>query len=184
MSRSGGAAERAEPVTRRAIESDAARLTDLALRSKAIWGYDLAFMNACRAELTISAESIRRQPTFVVDDRGWLAGFYQLRLSGPSAEVAQFFIAPEAIGNGLGRRLWRHLERTARGAGAHRLEVDSDPHAEGFYLVMGMMRRGEAPSGSIPRRLLPHLVKQLEPAASRGPSGIVRQAAISRTPSP
>lgn len=163
MSRTSPAASRvdAEPVIRRATEGDAARLTDLALRSKAVWGYDAAFMEACRLELTISAQSIRRRPTFLLEDRDRLAGFYQLRLSGPGAEVAQFFIAPEAIGRGLGRRLWRHLERTARNAGAQRLEVDSDPNAEGFYLAMGMVRRGEAPSGSIAQRLLPHLVRQL-----------------------
>jgi GNAT superfamily N-acetyltransferase len=151
----------ADPVVRRATPDDAARLTDLALRSKAVWGYDAAFMDTCRAELTITAESIRREPTFLLEDRGRLVGFYQLRLSARGAEVAQFFIAPEALRSGLGRRLWRHLERTARNAGALRLEVDSDPNAEGFYLAMRMMRRGEAPSGSIPGRMLPHFAKQL-----------------------
>jgi GNAT superfamily N-acetyltransferase len=154
-------ADAAGPAIRRATEGDAARLTALALRSKAVWGYDAAFMDVCRAELTISADGIRDRPTFVIEDRGQLAGFYQLRLSWPGAEVAQFFIAPEAIRRGLGRRLWRHLERTARSAGAHRLEVDSDPNAEAFYLAMGMVRYGEAPSGSVTGRLLPHLVKQL-----------------------
>lgn len=159
--RAASRADAAEPVIRRAALGDVAGLTDLALRSKAVWGYDAAFMDACRVELTISAESIRREPTFLLEDRGHLAGYYQLRLSGASAEVAQFFIAPEAMRSGLGRRLWRHLERTARSAGAHQLEVDSDPNAEGFYLAMGMLRRGEAPSGSIAERLLPHLAKPL-----------------------
>jgi GNAT superfamily N-acetyltransferase len=112
--RAASRADAAEPVIRRAALGDAAGLTDLALRSKAVWGYDTAFMDACRVELTISAESIRREPTFLLEDRGHLAGFYQLRLSGASAEVAQFFIAPEALRGGFGRRLWRHLERTAR----------------------------------------------------------------------
>ncbi|HSA79910.1 MAG TPA: GNAT family N-acetyltransferase [Geminicoccaceae bacterium] len=164
MSRSSGTAGRAGPLIRRAIGDDAGRLSDLALRSKAVWGYDAAFMDACRVELTISAESIRQRLTFLFEDRGRLAGFYQLRLSGPSAEVAQFFIAPEEIRSGLGRRLWPHLERTARNAGANWLEVDSDPNAEGFYLAMGMERHGEAPSGSIAGRLLPHLVKEVAAA--------------------
>ena len=168
MRRTSRAASRVdpEPVIRRATEGDAARLTDLALRSKAVWGYDAGFMDACRVELTISAESIRRRPTFLLEGGEVLAGFYQLRLSGPSAEVAQFFIAPEAIRSGLGRRLWRHLERSARAAGARRLEVDSDPHAEGFYLAMGMVRRGTAPSGSIAGRMLPHLANELASARS------------------
>ena len=47
-----------------------------------------------------------------------------------------------------------------------RLEVDSDPHAEGFYRAMGMRRTGQASSGSIAGRMLPHLTKELAPAAA------------------
>lgn len=61
----------------------------------------------------------------------------------------------------LGRRLWAHLEATAQAAGAKHLVVDSDPHAEGFYLAMGMRRVGAARSGSIPGRMLPCLAKDI-----------------------
>ncbi len=37
------------------------------------------------------------------------------------------------------------------------LSIQSDPHAEGFYLRLGARRTGEAPSQSIPGRLLPML---------------------------
>ena len=73
------------------------------------------------------------------------------------------FVAPATLRGGLGRRLWAHLEDAARAPGVRRLEVDSDPHAEGFYTAMGMRRIGEAPSGSIPGRMLPHLVKEIAP---------------------
>ena len=149
------------PVLRRATGSDAAALSALALRSKAVWGYDAAFMAACRAELTITAAAIAERPTWVLEDQGALVGFYQLRIEGRMAEVAQIFIAPGSLQGGLGRRLWAHLEAAARAAGCTRLEVDSDPHAEGFYRAMGMIRHGEAPSGSIPGRMLPHLRKTL-----------------------
>jgi GNAT superfamily N-acetyltransferase len=146
-------------VIRRATRNDAAELTMLALRSKAVWGYDAAFMAACREELTISADAIALWPTWVIEEWGAIAGFYQLRIDGSVAEVAHFFIAPGSLGSGRGRRLWTHLEAMARAAGCARLEVDSDPHAEGFYRTMGMIRCGEAPSGSIPGRMLPHLRK-------------------------
>jgi GNAT superfamily N-acetyltransferase len=80
------------------------------------------------------------------------------------------FVAPDVLRSGLGRRLWAHLEDTARAAGARRLEVDSDPHAEGFYLAMAMRRIGDAPSGSIPGRMLPHLAKELTPVLRGGPA--------------
>ena len=149
------------PVIRRARRADAAALSALALRSKAVWGYDAAFMAACRAELTITADSIAGRPTWVLEERAAMLGFYQLRIDDRMAEVAQFFIAPGSLRGGIGRRLWAHLEAQARAAGCTRLEVDSDPHAEGFYRAMGMTRVGVAPSGSIPGRLLPHLRKVL-----------------------
>lgn len=45
--------------------------------------------------------------------------------------------------------------RRAAAAGMAALSVDADPHAEGFYLRMGAVRRGEAPSRSVPGRTLP-----------------------------
>ena len=148
---------------RPAVAAEAAALTDLALGAKAAWGYDAGFMAACRAELTVDPDGIRRHPTYVIETGGRVLGFYQLRLDGVRAEVLMNFVAPEALRAGLGRRLWVHLEDTARAAGAVRLEVDSDPHAEGFYRAMGMQRSGEAPSGSIPERMLPRLAKELAP---------------------
>jgi N-acetylglutamate synthase-like GNAT family acetyltransferase len=156
-----GNAATAAPVLRRASEDDADALSALALAAKAVWGYDAAFMAACRAELTISAAQIAARPTWLLERPGALVGFYQLRIEGEMAEVAQIFIAPGSLRGGLGRRLWAHLEAQARAAGCTRLEVDSDPHAEGFYRAMGMSRCGEAPSGSIPGRMLPHLRKRL-----------------------
>jgi GNAT superfamily N-acetyltransferase len=147
---------------RRADRRDAAALTDLALRSKAVWGYDAAFIDACRDELRLTPDDIERHPTYLFDRSGAPLGHYQLRLRAPTADVWHFFVAPATIRAGLGRRLWAHLETTARAAGAVRLEVDSDPHAEGFYLAMGMRRIGEARSGSIPGRMLPHLAKDLD----------------------
>lgn len=150
-----------QPIIRRAIRTDAASLTELALRSKAVWGYDVAFMAACRTELTITPESIVRDPTFLIEHAGRALGFYQLRRHGHAAEIAQFFVAPERLRAGLGRRLWGHLERSALRLGSARLEVDSDPNAEGFYRAMGMVREGEVPSGSIAGRFLPRLAKNL-----------------------
>lgn len=41
--------------------TDAAELTALAMRSKAYWGYDLAFMEACRKELAVPREAFERE---------------------------------------------------------------------------------------------------------------------------
>lgn len=53
------------------------------------------------------------------------------------------FIKPAVIGTGLGRMLWEHAVRSASERGFHRLTLESDPHAEPFYLHMGVTRIGE-----------------------------------------
>ncbi len=46
----------------------------------------------------------------------------------------------------------------ARALGLSAIDIDADPGAVGFYERMGGRRVGEAPSGSIPGRMLPALV--------------------------
>lgn len=142
---------------RRAKADDAATLTELALRSKAHWGYDAAFLEACRAELTVTDERIREGQTYVCEEDACVVAFYALDVDGDTADVAFFFVAPDRIGSGVGRGLWEHLVGTARSLRTDRIRIESDPFAEGFYERMGAQRIGVAPSGSIPGRSLPLL---------------------------
>ena len=124
-------------------------------------------MAACRAELTVTRESIFAAADPPDERQGQALGLYQLRIDGSVAEVAQFFSAPAILRHGLGRQLFARLESTAGGAGAARLGVDSDPHAEAFYIAMGMRRIGAAPSGSIAGRMLPRLAKEIAQGLER-----------------
>jgi hypothetical protein len=67
------------PLQLRAGRSDEARLlSDLALRSKSYWGYDQAFLDACRPELTLTPEQVERQRVTVAERDGRVVGFYAL----------------------------------------------------------------------------------------------------------
>ena len=147
---------------RLARPAEAATITSLAFRSKASNGYDAAFMAACRAELTFDAGSFARGETWLCEDTaGRILGFFDLRWEGETAEVTALFVEPECQGRGVGRALWGKLEARAAARGARRIGVDSDPAAAPFYLRMGMGPAGAAPSGSIPGRMLPRLIKVL-----------------------
>ena len=147
-----------EPITiRRARPDEAALISDLALRSKAHWGYDAAFMEACRDELTMTPTEIAATSVYVLASGDDLLGFHQLKEFAGEAEVWNLFVEPRAIGGGHGKRLWHHAETLARAQGYRSLIVESDPFAEGFYRAMGMDRIGQVPSGSIPGRTLPKL---------------------------
>lgn len=146
------------PFIRPAAAEDAPTLSVLALRSKAHWGYDAAFMRACIAEMAITPADLARNPTFVLADGLALLGFATLAAhANGTAELDALFVAPEAIGRGYGRRLFDHAAAQARAMGAHTLLITADPHAEAFYLHVGAVRVGQAPSGSIPGRMLPRL---------------------------
>jgi GNAT superfamily N-acetyltransferase len=122
-------------------------LSALAYSSKAHWGYDDAFMEACRDELTVSLD---RAHVRVAHD-GALLGFHGL----DGDELTWLFVAPGAMGRGVGRALVRDACALARAAGIGRLRIEADPNAVGFYERMGASRVGEVASGSIPGRVLP-----------------------------
>ncbi|MFE4520035.1 GNAT family N-acetyltransferase [Kitasatospora sp. NPDC056783] len=151
---------------RPARPDEAALLTGIALRAKAYWGYDEAFMAACRAELTVDAEAIERSATLVAEDDGRVLGFAALSGTPPTGSLDQLFVEPESIGRGVGRALFERARERAGALGLRRFLIESDPNAEPFYLAMGAARIGGVPSGSIPGRELPLLV--LELAAATG----------------
>jgi GNAT superfamily N-acetyltransferase len=64
-------------------------------------------------------------------------GYYQLGGEPPNGELMDMFIEPAVIGTGLGRMLWEHTVRSASERVFHSLTLESDPHAEPFYLRMG-----------------------------------------------
>lgn len=149
---------RGRAIIRKAAESEAAELTDLAIRSKAHWGYSAEFMEACRAELSVSPEEISNSDTrYRVCELGErIVGFYALeRISALQYELAALFVDPKYIGQGFGRLLMDHACALLQGLGADALLIQGDPNAERFYLAAGAERVGVRESESIPGRLLP-----------------------------
>ncbi|MFJ8859797.1 GNAT family N-acetyltransferase [Streptomyces sp. NPDC102451] len=140
---------------------EAAALTALALRSKAHWGYDGAFMAACRDELTVRPAEVTARRTAVAEGDGGLLGFTMLDGSPPEGALGMMFVEPDAMGRGVGRLLFAHTAALARRLGFVRLTIDADPHAESFYTAMGAARIGATPSGSVPGRELPLLALAL-----------------------
>ncbi len=148
------------PIIRRAAASEAAVLSDLVMRSKAHWGYDEDFLDACREELRVTPEDIETTE-FWVAETDHIVGLYKLRPS-ERGYVHLVFIEPDMIGTGLGKILWNHLEGRARATGCEMIYLEADPFARPFYEHMGMKAVGETPSGTLPGRMLPVMEKQLD----------------------
>jgi GNAT superfamily N-acetyltransferase len=142
---------------RTAQYGEAESLSELALRSKGHWGYDEAFLAACRDELSLDPDELAARRVTVAEEDGTLLGFATLEGEAPQGVLGMLFVEPAAIGRGVGGLLYRHVLDRARELGFDLLTIDADPHAEAFYLAMGAQRVGEVPSGSIPGRVLPLL---------------------------
>lgn len=145
-------------IIRPANPAEAERLSALALRSKAYWGYPPAFMSACRDELTYTAEDIASstQQFAVAEAGGSCVGFYVLAPSTQDEmELEALFVEPAHIGKGCGREMIEHAKAAAAAGGAARLIVQGDPHAARFYEAAGGRVIGQRESGSIPGRYLP-----------------------------
>ena len=145
-------------ITREAISGDAAFLTNLAIRSKAHWGYSTEFMEACVDELTVSSANIAKGDfhyvVAVIDEE--VVGFYELEgLSGDEIELGALFVDPDHIGTGVGKALIERVKRHAVNLGASKLNIQGDPNAEKFYRSAGGEPTGNKESESIPGRFLP-----------------------------
>jgi GNAT superfamily N-acetyltransferase len=132
-------------------------LSALCLRSKAVWGYDRAFIDACRTELTLAPADLLMSEIQVVERDGSVVGVAQISLRDGLAQLEKLFVEPEAMRTGAGRALLNWARDTARKAGASALIIEADPGAAAFYRRMGAHDDGLAPSGSIAGRYLPRL---------------------------
>jgi GNAT superfamily N-acetyltransferase len=132
-------------------------LSDLCFRSKAVWGYDGTFMEACRRELSFAPPDLEKTHIAVAEEDGRILGVVQIKIRALDAELLKLFIEPEALRKGMGSALFAWAADVSRGMGATRMLIEADPDAAPFYRKIGARDAGQAPSGSIPGRMLPRL---------------------------
>lgn len=168
------------PTIRAARADEAEHLTALAMRSKAHWGYDQAFLQQCRAELTVQPNWCDEGLVFVAERNGETVGYYYADMNWAKTEVEHLFVEAGAMGQGIGGSLVQHLISRSEVAGAAQIVVESDPQAEPFYRSMDFGPFGDAESKSIKGRTLPRFVR-----FHRGRRlGGVKDATVTVDPSP
>lgn len=142
---------------RRATAADAEAISALAFRAKAHWGYDAAFMEACRQELRYTSRQFDLPDWrfYVCENNASIMAFYALEKTGADVELEALFVEPACIGQGIGMSMLQHARKKAAALGGRRLVIQSDPHAAGFYRAAGAQEIGTRESVSIPGRELP-----------------------------
>ena len=108
------------PCIRLARIEEASALSELCVRSKAVWGYDAAFMALARFALEVRPKQIELGDVWVATAAdGSVAGILAL---GPSEQpntldLDKLFVEPQRVRTGVGRDLYR-MRSTKRGAEA------------------------------------------------------------------
>lgn len=138
--------------------AEAAALSALCFRSKAVWGYDEGFMAMCREGLAVKPGEIAAGDVWVaIDTDGEPAGVVSLApgADANTLDLGKLFIEPGRLRAGIGRALLEHAVAEAWRRGAKRLTILADPNAAGFYEGHGAVLVGKAPSDAIPGRAVP-----------------------------
>jgi len=146
---------------RYARKGEAQAITDLKMTSKASNGYSQEFMDACRAELTVTEQDIDVYEIWIAERLEKIVGMLDVRFENNRGVLEALFIDPNIKGAGIGRKLFEKCEQRCREERVSVIDVDSDPEAQAFYEKMGMVKTCEIPSGSIAGRFLPRLEKDL-----------------------
>ena len=136
---------------------EVAAITELVLRSKRHWGYSDEFMEVMTPVMAFTPVDFERQADHieVLEADGQLRGVIRLRRRTELAFLEDLWLDPAVMGRGLGRLMFERATEIARGWGKGVLELESDPHAEPFYVHLGAQRVGWAPNTLIPGRVVP-----------------------------
>jgi N-acetylglutamate synthase-like GNAT family acetyltransferase len=121
-------------------------------------------MEACRGELSFEPRDLELTPIAVAEHDGKLIGVAQLKVVDDEADLLKLFVEPSAFRSGMGNALLAWATDVAKKLGATRLSIEADPDAAPFYRKMGAYDVRQAPSGSVPGRMLPKLAMNLCPA--------------------
>jgi GNAT superfamily N-acetyltransferase len=147
----------------RAKPEDAAMLTEIAFGAKRHWGYPEHSIQSWRDILTIRPEFIAANVTYAAMENNRVVGFYLLTTESDGLHLDHLWIAPAAMGRGIGRALFKHAIEQARGLGFQAIKIEADPNAEGFYQRMGAKRVGvNVTEIEGERRELPLLIYEID----------------------
>jgi GNAT superfamily N-acetyltransferase len=147
----------------RAKSEDAGVLTEIAFAAKRHWGYPEHWIQSWRDILSMRPEFIAVNTTYCAMEGDRAVGFYLLATEGDGLHLDHFWIAPAAMGRGIGRALFKHAIEQARGLGFQAIKIEADPNAEGFYQRMGAKRVGvNVTEIEGERRELPLLIYEID----------------------
>jgi GNAT superfamily N-acetyltransferase len=142
---------------RQALVSEANDLCNLAIRSKAIWGYEEEFLQQCRQWIKIDKEYIEKWPVVVLEKNNEIKGFYSLKKINEENRLDNLWIEPKFVRCGYGQILFQDAIEVARTLKWNHFRLAGEPKAVVFYKKMGARLIGSVQSRLKADLFLPHM---------------------------
>lgn len=143
-------------IFRRAGEEDLISLNQTLRSSKAYWGYDQEFMDAFMEKFGLSEQYLQDNIVYLMSQSSRDIGYFSFIFHEEhSLELDHFFISPEYIGKGFGRKMWEACCEVAQELHVEEFTLWADPEAEGFYSKVGCRKIGVKKSPFMPNRYPP-----------------------------
>ncbi len=115
----------------------------------------------CRAELCVTPAILAERFAMVAEADGCLRGYVEVSIKDGDCHLEKLFVAPEAMGCGIGAQLLGIAIDYAKQQHAREMVIEADPDAVPFYHRFGAIHAGHTKSGSVPGRTLPRLLLRL-----------------------
>ena len=122
---------------RAAAPVEGERLRQIALDSKAHWGYDEQWVRSWVAQGDFSPEALASKAVLVAEAGGRAVAFAGLIPKGKVAWLDDLWVEPRWIGRGVGTILFQAAAARARELGAKQMEWEAELNAVGFYEKLG-----------------------------------------------
>ncbi|MBU3143801.1 GNAT family N-acetyltransferase [Clostridium sp. CF012] len=140
-----------------AIGYEASELSRIAIKSESYWGYDYDFMDKFKVIYEVTEEFIRKNPTFIIYENDKIVGFYTILIKPEGNSIEYFYIEPQCIGKGYGKKMWDHLANYCKAHSIKDFTLVTSPQAKEFYEKMGAIQIGEVESTLKKGRKIPKL---------------------------
>ena len=140
---------------------DADKLTEIAKKSKAFWGYSEELIELWEKDLTITEKYIKENDTFHLYYDEMIIGFYSyFETEKGIICLDNLFVIPDYIGKGFGKILIEDFLKKIEKTGYEKITLYAEPNAVLFYEKFGFGTI--LPNSETQERTTPQMIKFLK----------------------
>lgn len=117
--------------------NDIDELNRIAFNSESYWGHDKSMMEIFKKEYRLTQEYLKNNKVFNMVLDGNIIGFYAFNLTQEILELEYFYLKPEYIGKGYGRKLWNEAVKFCKNNKIEEFIFVAGSEVKSYYLKMG-----------------------------------------------